>query len=318
MADNLVFQDVRALSVVCSDPATPASGDPVRYGALGGVAVTDESAGGNPTGYTSVDFGAAVYTLSVKAVDDSGNSGVAVGDALFYVDADSPKLSKKQSGYFFGFALQTVTSGGTATIQVMRLPTAGSGAIGTGAVTTTKIADAAVTAAKLTTTMQKGYIPLPLSSFREIASNDIPNTAGDAGVLSSNTTPTLARVNGATDKQLRIGWAGGNADEITLGGIAAPPDLDDTAAVTVNILAAMAGATDTPVMAISFWENTGDTNAGGNTAAITGTALAQYSKSIAGTDIGAYPKVWTIGMAPGTHATDAVYVYAAWLEYTRK
>lgn len=318
MADNLVFEDVRALSVVCSDPATPAAGDPVRYGALGGVALTDESAGGNPSGYTSVDFGAGVYTLSVKAIDDSGNSGVAVGDALFYVDGDSPKLSKKQSGYFFGFALQTVTSGGTATIQVMRVPTAGSGAIETGGVSTTKIADGAVTGAKLSSSVKTGYIPLPLSGWREVATNDIPNTAGDAGVLSSNTTPTLARVNGATDKQLRIGWAASNNDEITIGGIASPPDLDDAAAVEVHLLAAMGGATNTPVMAVGFFEGVGDTNAGGNTAAITGTAVVEYSVSIGAADIAAHPNVWSVSLTPAAHTTDALYVYGAWLEYTRK
>lgn len=317
MATNIVYDPGTQLSVVCSDPTTPTSGAPVRYGDLCGVALTDESAGGNASGYTSVHFGPFVADLSVKGVDDNGNSAVAVGDALFYVDADTPKLSKKQSGYFFGFALETITSGSTDTILVHKLPTAGSGAIASSGVTTTKIAANAVTAAKLTATLATGYIPLSLENAREIATNDIPATAANAGELSSNTTPILARVNGATDKQLRLAWAASNSDEITWS-VVSPPDLDDTAAVEVHILAAMAGTTDTPTVAIGFFEGIGDTNAGGNTAAVTGTAMAEYSVSIAHGDIAASPKPWVVTLIPGAHTTDILYVYGAWIEYTRK
>lgn len=327
MATNVKYDPGNILSVVCTNPTTPASGDPVRYGYLCGLALTDESDGGNASGYTSVHFGPFVADLSVKAVDDNGNSAVAVGDCIFYVDADTPKLSKKQSGYFFGFAMETIGSGSTDTILVQKLPTAGSGAIASGGVTTSKIADSAVTtgkldanavtAAKLTATMATGYIPLPLAQAREIATNEIINTAGDAGVLSSNTTPTLARVNGATDKQLRIGWASSNSDEIVWS-VVSPPDLDDTAAVEVHLLAASGGATNSPVIAVSFFEGVGDTNAGGNTAAVTGTSVAEYTVSIAHGDIAASPQPWSIGLVPAAHTTDALYVYGAWIEYTRK
>ncbi len=120
MARNLIF-DEGPLSVVCSDPATPASGDPVRYGSFTGVALTDEAEGGNPTGYTSVDFREKVWDLSVKAVDGAGNSAVAVGDAIYYVDADTPKLSKKNTGYLFGFALEAINAGQTDTIKVKKV-----------------------------------------------------------------------------------------------------------------------------------------------------------------------------------------------------
>lgn len=121
MATNKVYSDT-ILSVVCSDPATPASGDPVRVGSFTGVAVTDEGEGGNAATNTSVDFGVGVWDLSVKGVNDAGDSAVAVGDAIYYVDADTPKLSKKVSGYFFGIALETVAGGATATINVLKLP----------------------------------------------------------------------------------------------------------------------------------------------------------------------------------------------------
>jgi predicted RecA/RadA family phage recombinase len=125
MADNRKFENGRKMSVTCSHPAAPSSGQPVRYGELTGVALTDERTAGD----TTVDFGPGVYNLSVKGVNDGGNSAVAEGDKLFYVDADindgSGFLSKKTSGRFFGFALAAVNAGATATIAVLANPAPG-------------------------------------------------------------------------------------------------------------------------------------------------------------------------------------------------
>ena len=149
MADNLVYKPGYQLSVVCSSPTTPASGDPVRYGNLTGLALVDESAGGNASGYTTVDFGPFIADLSVKAVDANGNSAISVGDALWYTDGDTPKLSKKASGYFYGFALEAIDSGDTDTINVMHIPAPGTGTLASGSIGTTQLASNAVTTAKL-------------------------------------------------------------------------------------------------------------------------------------------------------------------------
>jgi hypothetical protein len=329
MATNRVMADGYHLSVVCDNPTVPQTGDPVRFGYLTGVALTDEVEGGNPAGYTSVDFGPRVWKLSVKAIDGSGSSAVAVGDAIYYVDADTPKLSKKTAGYLFGIALETITGNATATIKVLKIPGPGSGAFGTGTVTasnlgagaveTAKIAANAVTTAKLTATMGIGVYQLPLHAARIIASNDIGvKNATDGGAVSKDTTPIFERVNGATDKALRLRWAASDSAEIQLPTFAYPPDLDDAAAVEVHLLAAMAGATNTPVIAVSYFEGLGDTNAGGNTAAVTGTGIAEYTVTIAAGDVGAHPTFANIGLTPAAHTTDALYVYAAWIEYTRK
>jgi len=119
MSTNEVFQDGDWLSVTCTHPTTPASGDPVRYGELVGVAQTAERADGT----TSVTF-KGVHLLSVKGIDGGGNSAVAVGDKLYYTDADTPPLSKKATGRFAGYAVETktstgaVVSGATTTIPV--------------------------------------------------------------------------------------------------------------------------------------------------------------------------------------------------------
>src|SRR5262245_10653840 len=113
MAKNMRFKDGKQLSVTCSHPTTPASGDPIRYGELVGVALTAERADGK----TSVQF-EGVFDLSVRGVDAGGNSAVAEGDKLFYVDADTPPISKKVAGRPVGVAMGAVTSGATATIPV--------------------------------------------------------------------------------------------------------------------------------------------------------------------------------------------------------
>ena len=90
------------------------SGDPVVVGNLAGVALTDRDSSGNAT----VDF-SGVYTLSVKGVNDAGNVAVAVGDAIYFVSGDTPKLSKKSgAGILFGYALGAVTSSSTGSIDV--------------------------------------------------------------------------------------------------------------------------------------------------------------------------------------------------------
>ncbi len=163
----------------------------------------------------------------------------------------------------------------------------------------------------------KGFIPLSLADAREVVTNATVNAAGNGGLLASDTTPIFERVNAATDKALRLNWASSNVDEITWS-FAYPPDLDDTATLEVHVLAAMAGASDTPTLAVGYFEGVGDTNVGGATAAVTGTTVAEYSRTIAAADVGAAPNVASVSLVPGAHGTDALYIYAAWIEYTRK
>ena len=66
----------------------------------------------------SVHGGGPLHLL-VTIGHGGGNSAVAVGDILYYVNADTPKISKKNTGVRYGYALQTVGSGSTATIRVL-------------------------------------------------------------------------------------------------------------------------------------------------------------------------------------------------------
>lgn len=120
MATNEINHDGRELYLAVASGVK--SGDPVISGGVLGVALVDRDSAGSATIERE-----GVFNLSVKGVNDAGNVAVAVGDPIYYVDADTPKLSKKASGKFFGFALATITSGSTATIQVLQLASGGAG-----------------------------------------------------------------------------------------------------------------------------------------------------------------------------------------------
>jgi predicted RecA/RadA family phage recombinase len=111
MAKNLIQEgDVLRLTVASDVKA----GDPVVVGAFHGVALTDYSA---TDGKADIRL-KGVFELSVKGVDGSGNSAVVIGDKIYYVGGDTPKLSKKATGEYFGIAYGAVTSGATANIPV--------------------------------------------------------------------------------------------------------------------------------------------------------------------------------------------------------
>jgi len=119
MPSTVTYDKADQLPLVCTDPATPAEGDPVLVGQLPGVALTNEIADATDplNGYTSVKLNGGA-ALSVKGIDGGGNSAVAVGDIIYYVTADTPKLSKKATGVRYGYALGTVGAGSTGTIDV--------------------------------------------------------------------------------------------------------------------------------------------------------------------------------------------------------
>lgn len=118
MATNEVYDHARRLAVACTDPATPASGDPVLYGQRPGVALTAEGSDGKAT----VQF-EGQFNLSVKGVTTAGaNAAIAEGDILYYVPGNTPKLSKASgdaNAVRFGYAAGAVASGATATIPVI-------------------------------------------------------------------------------------------------------------------------------------------------------------------------------------------------------
>lgn len=172
-----------------------------------------------------------------------------------------------------------------------------------------------VEAADLGANLKTGFIPLDLFTAQIIATNEIPDSGN---YLDGNTDPEIKRVNAATDKAAHISWPASSVVEIQFAPFAYPPDLDDAANVEVHLLARMAaGGMDTPVIAVAYFEGIGDTNAGGNTTALS-TTLSEKSVAITAVNIGAHPNVATVTLIPAAHTNEALELYAVWIEYTRK
>lgn len=186
------------------------------------------------------------------------------------------------------------------------------------AVSTGKIVDEAVDETKVKGNLAVGYIPLDITSARLIAGDAIGNTT--EGMLpDGNTDPILARVNGATDKALRLTWAAGSTVEVQFPPIPKPPDMDGGANATIHLMLAKDTNTDNgAVVGVSVWDGVGDANAGGNTAALAAAALAEKTVTIALADLADPPGFLNVSVTPGAHAADAIYLYAAWIEYARK
>jgi len=137
-------------------------------------------------------------------------------------------------------------------------------------------------------------------------------------LLDGNTAPSLARVNGATDKALRVIWAAGSSIECQFPPVSKPPDLDGATALTVHLMIGKDTNTDTTVTVdVQVFDGVGDTECGAATAALAAATLAEYSASVAAGDLGDHPGFLNISLVPGTHTTDAIWLYSAWIEYTR-
>lgn len=160
-----------------------------------------------------------------------------------------------------------------------------------------------------------GRMMIPIISLREIVTNAVPNTAANGGLLASDTTPILERVNGATDPALRVKWAASNSDPVSFS-VMSPHDLDSTTTVTVTCRAKMGGATDTPAIAVDVREDVGGSDLGGNTGALSD-SLANVSRTFTPTATSTAQKAWTITLTPGTHTTDTVELYGLEITYRR-
>lgn len=182
-------------------------------------------------------------------------------------------------------------------------------------------------AALRTALIPTGTIILDITALREIGT-DTANEIGDAadgtaadpygGILAADLAPSLKRVNLATDKALRVVWPGGNVAEMQFPTVPMPPDLDETVDLTIHVVAKMDAAGDVPTIDIQVFDGIGDTEMGGNTASLSST-LTEQVVTIANANITGNPLgFFNISLIPATHATQAVELYAAWIEYTRK
>ena len=182
-----------------------------------------------------------------------------------------------------------------------------------------------------TLTSSYGFVPIPLTSWRETGTDDtlavVPGAGlGAGGVLGTDSTPALEYTNGDTNSSLRILWtnSGDNRDPIVCQ-VAIPADLDETQPIYFKAVGVMAGATNTPVLDLDtyFTELTGGgmTKVEDATGALSD-AIGVVSATIAASDFSSLvanntPLFATIEVTPGSHGIDSLAIYGTYLQYTK-
>ncbi len=161
-----------------------------------------------------------------------------------------------------------------------------------------------------------GVIPIPLASLRLVTANDILATASDAGVLSKNTAPILEYKATSTDGVIRVNWAATVVAHLAFQ-TPVPVDVDPSQVMLIRFLAAMGGATDVPTLSTDVYFNVGGTKRTNATAAVTGVAVLPYTATIAAAQIPTLPWTLSCEVTPSAHGTDALFLYAVWIEYQK-
>lgn len=168
---------------------------------------------------------------------------------------------------------------------------------------------------------ERRSIIVPLSAFRELASDDIPAVAiasGGSGIMGKDSTPNFEAVNGATDRAQQLQWAASNVDKISAS-LMLPVDCDGARALGVELIAGKTGTMDTVAIEVSAWFDRGDTEVTGTSANLangTGAALAEVSLGAA--DVPDTPGQLTLVLYPGTHGNDTVELYGVRVNYWSK
>jgi len=168
---------------------------------------------------------------------------------------------------------------------------------------------------------EQAFIPVPLTTFRELAAGVTQNLAAHGGILAVDSTPILSTV--ADGDALRITWDTGNVDEIAAP-VLLPPDLDASADVIIHLLASKnTNTNDTIHLDGEFYQGEGDADcfpAVGASNLLDAAAKEEYTATIANTNIaaGAVNANCTLLLMPEAHANDLVFLHGVWLEYTRK
>jgi hypothetical protein len=246
------------------------------------------------------------------------SSAIARGTLLYA--ANDGKVSDASTGSVVGVALQTAASG--AIIEVAIHPRTATTAAGTSIVYTGTFTAAATVEAALAELYQdmfsvQQFLPIPLNTLREATAFAVGNVEANGGVLASNTTPILAPINGATDGCQTLAWAASNGDQVVFQ-TPLPPDLDDAADLVLHVRIKSAGTTDAVGFTVDSFFDEGDTKVVDTTATNQTATWAEKIATIGAADVPSGAQTLTIGLTPGAHTTDIMYLSAVRLEYKRK
>jgi len=156
------------------------------------------------------------------------------------------------------------------------------------------------------------HIWLPLESARELATNDIPNSANNGGLLAKDTTPILETDNAGTDNSTRINYATGVVDPISWN-VTLPPNYDGTRDMVLVIRTAKGSDSDTVTLtAKTYWDG------GAAVTDTSGTIVQNEQETLITIDAGDVSDAGVhvgVELYPSAHGNDALYIYSVALRY---
>lgn len=246
---------------------------------------------------------------------------LAVGATLYGAAAGGVKDTS--DGTAIGIALEAATASGDIIefidFTVISTTAAGISIADAGNFTATATAEAALQEIYQHLKSVQGFIPIPLTAFRELAAGVAINAAGNGGILATDTTPIYTNI--ADGDAARIAWAAGNTDQIQAS-IMLPPDIDLTAALVVHFLASKDANANAVHMdgEAYFGESDGDCFPAAAAANLIAQAKSELTATILAADLPATQVDYnmTLVVMPEAHAGDAVYLHGAWIEYKKK
>jgi hypothetical protein len=239
----------------------------------------------------------------------------AVGAVLY--GAAAGKVTDSAAGSAIGLAMEACTGGNDVVemvpFNVLSTTAATVSVADAGTFTTTETVEASLAEIYQHILTAQATIPVPLGAI----------TMEDGTVLTKQATTVAGIAQLANKEQVLMIPIDCNAGE-TLGfTVPVPQDLDDTADITVHVLAGKGGDLDTLTLDCEVFPcAVGDTaNADiQDTAAAAITAAASELVFTCGADgvLEAPGTLSVILIVGGTNDGDAIYIYGAWVEYTRK
>jgi hypothetical protein len=160
-----------------------------------------------------------------------------------------------------------------------------------------------------------GFIPISLTTLREVnSSGDVGNAAAIGGVLASDTTPILMA---DANESMEVNWAASNSDIVAFD-VSLPKDLDDTANVTVDLLVA-SGSTDAASFTIlTSWNKGTQVTDSFDDSATKSATLHVITATIAAADVPANALSLSVQLVPPAHTTNAIILGGIRINYKRK
>jgi hypothetical protein len=279
------------------------------------IGVTEEAALDTKT--VSVRLRTCPGSVEMVASKDIAIATVVYGAAL-------GKVSDASSGSAIGMTKRAASGVGSLVeilpFNVQSTTAATTSIVDAGTYTAETDVEAALQEIYRHLTTAQGFLPVPLTAFRELSAGVVQNLAAHGGILASDSTPILTCI--GDGDALRVAWAAGNTDQIAAS-LILPPDCDGAKDVVVHFLASKDANVNNACHMDGeayFGESDVDCFPAAAAANLLVQAKGEYTATILAADV---PDTqananMTLVVMPEAHAADVVYLHACWIEYSKK